>query len=159
MCIFINIYICKAIYTEAMDVKRSYLAWLENIIWCPPTIWWKSCDCTYLIVWLCLLFLSRAGGRWCSRLAPRRWWGAMGDTTAHPHLWNELWLAEGTHGTSQHGGAVQQRHLSVGLVGRGVRVDHLLDLCKEEHHFVIKNVFSYLWGCQIISWCTLIGWL
>lgn len=52
----------------------------------------------------------------------------MGDTAAHPHLGDQLRLAERAHGPRQHPGAVEQGHLSVGLVGRGVRVDHLLDL-------------------------------
>lgn len=52
----------------------------------------------------------------------------MGNTAPYPHLGNELRLAESAHGAGQHAGAVQQRHLTVGLVGRGIRVDHLLDL-------------------------------
>lgn len=56
----------------------------------------------------------------------------MGDPSPDSHLGDELGLAEGTHGAPQHAGPVQQWHLAVGLVGRGVRVHHLLDLGEEE---------------------------
>lgn len=75
---------------------------------------------TYLVMRLRLLFLSGAGGRWGGRFASRGRGGAVGDPTPDAHLGNELGLAEGAHGTPQHAGPVEQRHLAVGLVGCGV---------------------------------------